>query len=447
MNMSHYTENELSAYSLRPESVIDRERFGDHLASCSECREALEVIQAFDAALHDPLPWKVADSMPNSGRPPGALLSRARAIADADAHARTLVEPLIHSAIRFREARIDQDEQFRTASVVRFLCNAANGMHERQPEFGLLLADTALSIVASLPETTTPYLGACAGTAWKERANALRFLGRFKEAEEALDHAEEVFHSDRDVEPFDLAIVDYVRATVCAETERFEDSVRLARKAAEQFVVYGDQRRYLSARLVEGFGYYCVDRHAEAAPIFESVIGSARAANEMWILGGALANAAACYSHLRERDKASAFYTEALAVFTMLDVPTERARIRWAVAAMRVEGGDCEDGLAELADSRDELIRFGLSNDASLATLDLAAGLLASGEFDQAASLCRSIAVTFASEGVTRSAQKALAYLREAVTSGDVTPEDVRDVRTFLGRLPARPRQEFLPIR
>jgi tetratricopeptide (TPR) repeat protein len=447
MSMSHYTEDELSAYSLRPDSVMDRERLGIHLASCSECREALALIEEFDAALHDPLPWNVADNLPDPSRPPGALLSRARAIAAADATARELIEPLVRSAIRFREARIEHDERFHTASVVRLLCNAANGMHERQPDFGLLLADTALTIAASLDGTATPCLGACTGTAWKERANALRFLGRFKEAEEALDRAVDAFHTDLDVEPFDLAIIDYVRATVCAETERFEESVRLARQAAGQFLVYGDQRRYLSARLVEGFGYYSADRHREAAPIFESVVSSARAANELWILAGALANAASCYTQLREGEKARTYYSEALSVFTVLDVPTESARIRWAVAASRVESGDLEQGLQSLTQAREELIQLGLTNDASLATLDLAAGLLASGQPDQVASLCHSIAVTFASEGVTRSAQKALAYLREAVTSGDVTPEGLRDVRTFLERLPARPRQEFLPLR
>lgn len=441
--MSHYTEDELSAYSLRPDALDDREAVEQHVAACCDCRNTLDVIEAFDIALEDPVPWEMSESMPVRREAPPALLDHARAIAAADARARELVMPLVDSAIRFRAARIDDDPRFYTLAVIRLLSKVANGMHERQPQFGLVLADTALNIVEKLPANLRARSAWHVGTAWKERANALRYLGRFKEAEEALDRAEAAFESDDQVEPFDLAIVQYVRATICAETERFDETVRLARESASQFLFYGDQRRYLAARLVEGFGYYCVDRDREAAPIFESVIEAARAAQEMWILAGSLSNAAACYTHLHLYDKAANYYAEAVSVFTELEIPTERARTLWAWAAMKVESGDYDNGLPELERALDRLKRFDLSNDASLATLDLAAGLLAAGEPDRVPALCRSVAVTFASEGMTRSARKALAYLSEAVNSGTATADEVRHIRTYLERLPTHPNQEF----
>jgi tetratricopeptide (TPR) repeat protein len=444
--MNHYTEDELSAYALRPEAVDDRQKFEQHMSACGDCREALDIIEAFDEALHDPLPWEMAEPMAATRHAPPELLDRARAIAGADASARTLLMPLVDSAIRFREANIADDPRFFTQAVIRLLCNVANGMHERQPQFGLMLADAALQIVAKLPEAVKVKSSWHLGTAWKERANALRYLGRFRDAEEALDRAEEAFHLADYVEPFDLAIVAHVRATVCAETERFEDAVRLAKEAASQFSLYGDQRRYLGARIVEGFGFYCVDRDAEAAAIFESVVVAARAANERWILGGALANAASCYTHLHRYDDAATYYGEAVSVFTDLKIPTERARILWALAAMKVERGGSEEALQELEEAIDALRRFDLGNDAALATLDLIAGLLAASRPERVPDLCRSIVVTFASEGMTRSARKALAYVEEAVRSGRATPEGVRHIRTYLERLPTHPRQEFLQL-
>jgi tetratricopeptide (TPR) repeat protein len=444
--MNHYTEDELSAYALRPEAVDDRPKFEQHMAACGDCREALDMIEAFDEALHDPLPWEMAGSMPAPHNVPRELIERARLIAGADAAARALLIPLVDSVIRFREARIADDPRFFTPSVIRLLCTVANGMHERQPQFGLVLADTALQIAEKLPESMRAKSSWHLGTAWKERANALRYLGRFKDAEEALDRAEEAFHAADYVEPFDLAIVAYVRATICAETERFDDAVRLAREAGSQFALYGDQRRYLSARMVEALGYYCVDRDAEAVPIFESVIAAARAAAEDGILGSALANAASCYTRLHAYDQAAKHYEQALSLFTQLDVPAERARIVWAFAAMKVESGDYEHGLPELERALALLRSFDLTNDVSLATLDLAAGLLAAGRPERVPALCRSVAVSFASEGMARSARKALAYLREAVSSGRATPEGVRHIRTYLQRLPARPRQEFLQV-
>jgi hypothetical protein len=45
-----------------------------------------------------------------------------------------------------------------------------------------------------------------------------------------------------------------------------------------------------------------------------------------------------------------------------------------------------------------------------------------------------------------RSAKKALAYLSEAVASGQATPEKVRHVRGFLERLTTHPQEEFQQI-
>src|SRR4051794_20673610 len=275
--MSHYTEDELSAYALRPDAIDDREGVEQHVAACGDCRNTLEVIEAFDIALQDPVPWEMPAAMPVRREAPPALLDHARAIAAADARARELVMPLVDSVIRFRAARIDDDPRFHTLAVIRLLCKVANGMHERQPQFGLVLADTALNIADKLPANQQSQSAWCVGTAWKERAIALRCVGRFKDAEEALNRAEVAFDSDDHVEPFDLAIVGYVRATVYCEMERFDEAAHLARDAAFVFEQYGDKQRYLSARVAEAGSFYCADRYAEAVVIFEAVGVEARA--------------------------------------------------------------------------------------------------------------------------------------------------------------------------
>jgi tetratricopeptide (TPR) repeat protein len=444
--MSHYTEDELSAYALRPEAVGDRHAVETHVAGCRECRDALDIIEAFDSALHDPLPWEVAESMPARQEAPAALLDQARAIANADAHARELVLPLVDSAIRFREARIEEDPRFATPAVIRLLCKVANGMHERQPQFGLMLADAALSITSKLPEPLQAKSSWYFGAAWKERANALRYIGRFKDAEEALEKAQEAFESDGHVEPFDLASVEYVRATVYRELERFDDCVAAARSAAATFHVYGDTRRYLSALSVEAGGYYSGNRHHEAALLLERVATLARSAHETGILARALANAANCYTHLREFEKATAYFADAITVINDLDLPTESARLLWAMAELQLEQGDYEGGLPALERSRIQLTQLGMVNDSALAALDLVAGLLAADQPERVPELCRGITVTFSSEGMMRNAKKALAYLNEAVSSGDVTPEEVRHVRLFLEHLPERPFEDFQQI-
>jgi tetratricopeptide (TPR) repeat protein len=444
--MSHYTEDELSAYALRPDAIDDREGVEQHVAACGDCRNTLDIIEAFDIALHDPVPWEMSATMPVRREAPPALLDHARAIAAADARARELVMPLVDSAIRFRAARIDDDSRFHTLAVIRLLCKVANGMHERQPQFGLVLADTALNIADKLPATLQAQSAWYVGTSWKERANALRYLGRFKEADEALDRAEEAFVLDDHVEPFDLAIVQYVRATLYCQMERFEEAISFGQSAADTFQLYGDTRRYLSALLAEAGGYYSADRDREAVALLQRIVSLARSSGEIGILARALSNAANSYTRLGDYEKASAYYADAIAAMNELDLPTESARLLWAMGALNIEQGDYDKGIAGLERSRIQLQHLGMSNDAALATLDLVAGLLAAERPERVPELCRAITLTFSSEGMMRNAKKALAYLTEAVTSGDATPEAVRHVRAFLEHLPEHPHEEFQQI-
>jgi tetratricopeptide (TPR) repeat protein len=378
---------------------------------------------------------------------PPELLAQARAIASEDRYAREVLLPIVESPIRFSEARVGDDPRFRTLAVIRLLCSIANKTHEQQPQYGLVLADAALSICAKLPEPAKSKSAWFVGTAWKERANALRYLGRFRDAEAALDESEEAFASDERPEPFDLAIVAYVRATVYWELERFEEAVAAARFAAETFYLYGDTTRYLSALMAEGAGYYSADRDNEAAALFERVVTLARSGGVTGsILARALTNAGNCYARLRSYDTANSYYVAALAVLDECEVPTECARLSWAMAALQVERGAFEEGLAALDQCRLRLAQLGMANDAALATLDLVAALLAVDRPDRVPVLCREISITFSSEGMTRSAKKALAYLSEAVASGQVTPEKVRHVRGFLERLTTHPQEEFQQI-
>jgi tetratricopeptide (TPR) repeat protein len=444
--MSHYTEDQLSDYALRREAVNDARTVEEHLAGCPECRRALDLIETFDEALRDPLPWELADAMSARRGAPPELLAKARALAQEDAHARRIVMPLVDSPIRFREAGIDSDPRFFTLAVIRLLCTVANQTHEHQPQFSLMIADTALAISAKLPEPSRAKAAWCTGTAWKERANALRYLGRFREAETALDEAEKAFRVGRCPEPFDLAIVSYVRATVYCAMERFDDAIATARIAAKTFYEYGDTRRYLSALMAEGLGYYCADRDLESARLMELVANSAREADEIELLPRALANAANSYTRLHDYERAADLYAEALRLLQDLRLPTEEARVSWAIAALKLEMGAYEEGLAALEMSRSRLRQLGMANDSALATLDLVAGLIALGSSDRVPDLCRSISLTFSSEGMMRSAKKALAYLAEAVAQGHATPESVRHVRTYLERLPTHPHEEFQQI-
>jgi len=72
----------------------------------------------------------------------------------------------------------------------------------------------------------------------------------------------EAFEIDDHVEPFDLATVAYVRATVYCEMERFVEAAQLARER-RLCLSYTATSGVSVARLAEQAAFYCVDRYAE----------------------------------------------------------------------------------------------------------------------------------------------------------------------------------------
>jgi tetratricopeptide (TPR) repeat protein len=271
----------------------------------------------------------------------------------------------------------------------------------------------------------------------RERANALRYLGRFTEALEALDSAEELFDENPAADPHDIAIVRLIRATVFVESERLEEARSMSRRAARVFREYGDRPRELAALLIEATCLHFAGRNAEAAKVYERVASKARAEGERGLLARALNDAASAYVEIERLDDAESSLVEALVIFDELDLATEKARVEWLLALVLVRRGDFAAGAIRLDAARLELERLKLVNDHALATLDWAWARLALGEPSGVAAACKRIVVRFESAGMMKSARIALAQLHEALAAGSATPALVSEVRNYLEHLPA----------
>jgi tetratricopeptide (TPR) repeat protein len=393
---------------------------------------------AFEEALRDPKTWAAVDALRSRPSRLREALELKDRIDAEDAAAARLLSPLLRSPLRFRNAAVAQNPKAQTAGVVRFLCAAANKRHEKRPEFSLELTLCAYEIAQSVGQRF------CIALSLRERANALRYLGRFTEALEALDAAEEMFDESPAADPHDIAIVQLIRATVFMETERLEETRSLSRDAARVFRQYGDLPRELAALLVEATSFHFAGRNEEAAQVYERVAAKARACGDRGTLARALNDAASAYLELGILDDAQASLVEALVIFDELDLETERARASWSLALLQVRRGDLSGGATRLDAARDELERLKLVNDHALATLDWAFARLAIGDASGVADACKGIVVRFESERMMKSARIALAHLHEALAAGSATPSLVTEIRTFLAHLPAHPDASFI---
>lgn len=442
--MKHCDEETLSRYALDRSLATDGDAVAAHLEECEVCRGQYIDFVEIDDAMRDPRTWASVDALRNeASRFHEALALKARIDAE-DAAAARLLSPLLRSPLRFRNAAVIRNPKAQTAGVVRYLCAAANERHEKRPEFSLELTLCAYDVALALGATSSSPKRFCMALSLRERANALRYLGRFTEALQALDSAEELFDESPATDPHDVAIVQLARATIFVESERLDEARRLSRQVARVFRKYGDRPRELTALLVEAISLTFGGRAADAVRVFEEIAEKARAEGDRRLLARALNDAGNAYFDMERFDDAESSLMQALVIFEDLDLETEKARANWTLALVVVRRGDLSAGMTHLDAVLIELDRLKLVNDHALATLDWAWARLAMGEISGVAEACKRIVVRFESEGMMKSARIALAYLHEALAAGNATPTLVSEIRRYLELLPSQPDTPFI---
>lgn len=430
--MKHPTESVLGMLALQRDLLKNRETVEAHVAVCDVCRTTLDAIAAFDAALAEPESWP--DAQTGDTRLEELRRFAARSAAEDEAATRLLKEfEPPEAAARFVWCDLPGKSHNRTGGVARRLCKLANGMCEHQPLYALALAEAATRIAAFLPETSYPRtaIRELRGEAWKEQANALRFLGRFPEALEALDRAEAEYRQ-LPHEGIGLVAVTYVRASLLMEQDQLEDAETLAAESADAALQLGDTERYMRARHLLGHVRYERHQYAAAAEVWKGILRYARSRGEsLWIARESLA-IGNCHLELGRSTDAGRYLHEALRLFSDLNVPSEITRTEWALARLDFRRGHGVEAMHRLRQAVSRLSACGMLTDGALAALDLAEMLDASGRTREIPKLLAGVVRTFTDAGKLSGALTALAYLKNAAARGALTPALLSHVRRFL---------------
>jgi tetratricopeptide (TPR) repeat protein len=443
--MTHYSEDELAWHSLKPRSDI-----AAHLDECAGCSAQYAGLQRFDDALSSVGTWTEPRNLRNTeDTARDRLREIAWRLAKETEEAEQSLGNLVANPLPFIWKDVSRKRGFRTAGAVKVLCVAANNACERDPLHALNLADAAIAIAMSFTESEH-YLGIkvhqLLGNVWKERANALRYLGRFPAALDALDHAKRAYER-ADANPSDLALLLYTRGIVLYRSARTSEAEHCADEAAAIFSATGDRVRHLHARMLRATVRYSLQDFVGARDDYRALLARAKEEGDD-LLAARLASAAAqCELDLGDANSAEPALLGALRVFEREGMETEAARIRWVLARVPLINGRFEVAISQLRASRLECRRLGMANDDAYVALDLVEALVAAGaNLQEVQKLCRELFATFKADGMVNDALTALAYLREATRARTITPEKVRHVRRFLTRLEDQPTLRFDPL-
>jgi len=401
--------------------------------------------QHFEDALRNPEPWDLADDL-LAPPPDAAPLRKLAAHLDEErAAARAMLDPLLVSPAAFDAANIENNAAFHTRGVVDVLNDAARPLRNAQPQLALSAATAAVAITARLTAVAScPHR--VLGRAHVERGWALFFVGRYRDAEEALRNADAAFDDDPLATDWDRAQAALVRANVYVETHRYDEARREARFAAAAFEAFGDRQYALAARLIDGNALGLRGDYAGAAEVLDSIAAEAARTGDRLQLARASQSAGNCYIELADFAKAEQCFLAALALWDELGSDIERLRTNWSLGVLAKATGNLDEAISRIDEVRRSFEALGVINDAAIARLELAEVLLLADRPDEVPDLLRDVVVSFTSEGIMRNASIALAYLREAVDAGAIEVRRIRHVREYLEELPSHPSNVFFPL-
>ena len=399
----------------------------------SDGRDEERKVVAFERARRRPDPARVLEFAETARR-----LQRERQ-ESAD-----VVERVLRETPPEEWPRLATHPELRNSGALSRLESEVSARLEKAPQEALLLSDLAASIAETLPPDAYPavVLAQLRAHAWKDRGQALSYVGRYVEALEAVDRAEHQLTNFGTL-THDRAVVMYVRAIVLQKVARFDESRSLLAECTTIFRDYGDARLQLFCGISEGTLLYRRGEFRAAYQLFVPLLEVARSAEDLESEARIQNNLGYCAIELRDFRGANIHLSGATARFTELGRPLEAARSAMTFGRLLVQRGQVESGLQHLHGARRSFLMHDLPEDAGVCGLEIVEALLISDRMSEAAALTREITGQFSGTSFDARALPALEQLQRAFDERSATVEKVQRVRSFLGALHADPSLQF----
>lgn len=340
---------------------------------------------------------------------------------------------------------IQSDPSYRSIGVVEGILAAVDKTaHLTCRCFELTTLTT--EIVQFIDESWPPLLVAqlhC--DVWREHAWALVNLGRYLTAEEAAHRAVEY------VAPYGAlavegALAQYMEGSAVYRQGRHIEAWKLAQRAALTFRAFGDHKRFVKARLLEGLALYDAQKLQQSTELWQSLIAQAKALGDRVTLAhlhNYLGNAMRSMGKL---PRARWYLQHALTMFEELGkrYAQEIPRVRMTIARVTLQTGKLARALTEMQGARRLFAALQASSGVAAAELDIVEILIVMGRFEEAYALCERLPGVFREFGMVGNELEAAAFLKECASGRQLHVPHVQHVREYLRDLPQNPGRPFV---
>jgi len=394
-----------------------------HLAECQSCRERFSKnVLPFDAARRRAGAREFAAA--------AARIERERESA-ADIVDRELRQIPIE-----KWPSLAESPALRNNAALEQMSEEVRKRIERKPVEALAIANVAASIAESLSVNAYPpaVMSQIRSTALRDRANALRYLGRLDEAFDAIETAEARLGEFAGA-AHDRAIVWFVKSMILGQMDHFEEAERVVTAASVVFADVNDLTRFFQAGLVYGNLLGRQKRYEEAQRVFLDLMTVAKSTSDIETEARLCNNLGHCAIYLDDYAGANVHFSESIARFTDLGLRAEVPRTNLGAALVLIGKGQVESGLHRLEEARRAFIALGMMGEAGLCALRIIEVLIDRGDTVKARALTGTVIGEFEAAGLDTRAVQAVAGLQSSIDADGATGEAVRTVHEFVQRL------------
>ncbi|HYO14601.1 MAG TPA: tetratricopeptide repeat protein [Thermoanaerobaculia bacterium] len=278
--------------------------------------------------------------------------------------------------------------------------------------------------------------------AWAHLGNAYQVASDLRQAEEALDRAEE-HHRHSDEDELTLAQILSFRASLRNAQGRFEEAGRLLDRA---LVIYREAKdRHLEGRTLikkaTALGY--AGRFHQAARLVRRGLSRIDLLEEPRLLVMARHNLIWYLNESGQYEKARKELEETRGLYLALRDQINLVLLRWLEGRIALGLGRLDEAGPALREARDAFIERGIGFDAALVSLDLAAVYARRGEPGQVKRLAAEMLPIFESRDLHAEALAALAIFRQAAEAEEVTLDLLERMARYLQRARRNPELRF----
>ena len=350
---------------------------------------------------------------------------------------------LLEQPAEHRDALL-RDEKFQTWGLFDLLVERSLESGLRDPAFGEHLGLLALRLADHLDRERygAKRISDLRSRAWSYVGNACRLKFDLQGAEEAFGRAYSYLKKGtRD--GLERAIFLDLKASLRRAERRFDDALRLLRRAADLFLGLGEQHR-AGRTLVKMSTVHYHEGNPEAAilMLYQSLpmIDPER---EPRLLLCARHNLIFYLAELGRSAEAQKLYQEARPLYRSFNEPWVQNRRRWVRGKIARGLGQLKRAETQLSSARDGFMAEGIPYDTALVSLELALLYAEQGRTADLKRIAEEMLPVFASRHIHREALAALTFFRQAVEAENAGVELVARVAGYLRRAEGNPELRF----